>query len=134
MQRHVGLLVAILIGWASLALAQDTTGTLRGRVDDAQQLPIPGVTVTVAGPQGTQETTTDTEGRYRVPFLTPGSYTVRAMLAGFNTIEQPNVTIRLGQTVDLLLTMAVAGITQLSRGASGCAAHRFLEYRPPART
>ena len=112
MQRYVGLLAAVFIGWASLALAQDTTGTLTGRIIDAQQLPMPGVTVTVAGPQGTQEITTDAEGRFRVPFLTPGSYTLRATLAGFTTIEQLNVSIRLGQTVDLPLTMAVAGITQ----------------------
>ena len=112
MQRHVGLLAVVLIGWASIALAQETTGTLTGRIIDAQQLPIPGVTVTVAGPQGTQEITTDAEGRFRVPFLTPGIHTLRATLAGFTTIEQPNVSIRLGQTVDLPLTMAVAGITQ----------------------
>ena len=37
---------------------------------------------------------------------------VRAMLEGFTTIEQQNVTIRLGQTVDLPFTMAVAGLTQ----------------------
>ena len=112
MQPYVGLLAAVFIGWASLALAQDTTGTLTGRVIDTQQLPVPGVTVSVAGPQGTQDTTTDTEGRFRVPFLTPGPYTVRATLDGFTPIEQTNVTIRLGQAVDLPLTMAVAGVTQ----------------------
>ena len=38
MQRHVGLLVAILIGCASLARAQDTTGTVTGRIVDSQEL------------------------------------------------------------------------------------------------
>ena len=111
-QRCVGVLTAIFLSCAGLALAQDTTGTLTGRIIDAQQLPMPGVTVSVAGPKGTQETATDAEGRFRVPFLTPGSYTVRATLDGFATIEQPDVVIRLGQTIDLPLTMAVAGLTQ----------------------
>ena len=111
-QRCVGVLTALFISWAGHALAQDTTGTLTGRIIDAQQLPMPGVTVSVAGEKGTQETTTDAEGRFRVPFLAPGSYTVRATLDGFTTIEQPNLVIRLGQTVDLPLTMAVAGLTQ----------------------
>jgi len=66
--------------------------------------------VTVTGPQGTQETTTDIEGRYRVPFLRPGNYRVRAVLAGYTTIEQPNVIIQLGETVDLLLTMVRRGL------------------------
>ena len=68
MQRNVGLLAAVLIGYAGLALAQDTTGTLTGRIVDAQQLAIPGVTVSVAGPQGIRKprltTKVDSECRF----------------------------------------------------------------------
>ena len=42
--------VVTLFMSASLANAQSTTGTISGRVIDAQQLPVPGVTVTFAGP------------------------------------------------------------------------------------
>jgi len=52
MQRSAGLLAAVLLGWTSLALAQDTTGTLTGQIIDAQ------------------------DSRFRAPFLTPGSETV----------------------------------------------------------
>src|SRR2546430_478256 len=42
--------VACLV--AMTALAQETTGTVRGRITDPQGLAVPGVTVTTTGPQG----------------------------------------------------------------------------------
>jgi len=43
---------------------------------------LPGVAVTVAATQGTQTFVTDAQGRFFAPFLTPGTYTVRAELQG----------------------------------------------------
>ena len=61
-------------------MAQETTGTIKGRIQDAQGLAIPGANVTVTGPQGTKSAVTDAEGRYSIPFLTPGAYSVRGEL------------------------------------------------------
>src|SRR5256885_1866749 len=91
--------VACLV--AMTALAQETTGTVRGRITDPQGLAVPGVTVTTTGPQGVKTTVSDADGRFSIPFLTPGVYTVRAELTGFKAIEQHNVTVSLGQAVDL---------------------------------
>ena len=44
---------------------------------------MPGATVTITGPQGSQTFTADAEGRFNAPFLTPGTYAVRAELQGF---------------------------------------------------
>src|SRR5690348_12131563 len=111
-------LVAIAL-FAALALAssrgvsaQETTGTLRGRVLDPQNLALPGVTVTVTGPQGTKTTASDADGRFNVPFLVPGVYTVRAELQGFKATEQRGVTVSLGQTVDLPLKLELGGVTE----------------------
>ena len=73
---------------------------------------MPGVTVTATGPQGAKTVVTDAEGRFSVPFLTPGAYVVRAELAGFKAVEQPNVTVSLGQNVDLSLKMEVGGLAE----------------------
>ena len=80
----VGVIVAfITFSFVNRAFAQDTTGTISGRIVDAQGLALPGATVTVTGSQGIKTGVSDNEGRFTVPFLTPGSYAVRAELQGF---------------------------------------------------
>src|SRR5258706_7203983 len=73
---------------AARAAAQDTTGTISGRIADAQGLVVPGVTITATGSQGPKTTVTDSEGRFTVPFLTPGSYAVHAELQGFKPVDR----------------------------------------------
>ncbi len=88
--RHLFILLAFAL-FASPLAAQETTGKIQGRVVDAQSLAVPGATVTATGVQGSKNTVTDTDGRYTIPFLTPGVYSVRAELQGFKAIEQKDV-------------------------------------------
>ena len=101
-----------VLAFAATSLAQDTTGALTGRVKDAQNLALPGVTITVTGPQGTRTVVTDSEGRFRVMSLIPGVYSVRAELEGFKASEQGNVVVVLGQTYDVSLTLQVGSVTE----------------------
>ena len=110
--RTIALLLALVIAASSAARGQETTGTIAGRVTDAQGLAVPGVSVTVTGVQGAKQATTDGEGRFSVPFLTPGRYDVRAELSGFKSIEQKGITVALGQSVDLPLKLEVGGVTE----------------------
>ena len=71
--------MVLWLSLAGVAAAQETTGTLIGRLTDPQGLALPGVTVTITGPQGARSVVTETDGTYRVPFLTPGTYDVRAV-------------------------------------------------------
>ena len=85
--RLSALLLACLLAVAGLANAQETTsGSLGGQINDPQSLAVPGVTVTVSGPQGQRVTVTDADGRYFAPFLYPGVYSVRAELQGFKAV------------------------------------------------
>jgi hypothetical protein len=95
-----------------VAAAQDTTGTISGRTVDSQGLVLPGVTVTATGPQGARTTVTDGEGRFTLAFLTPGLYTVHAELQGFMSIDRPDVAVRVGQTVDIPLTMQIGALEE----------------------
>jgi hypothetical protein len=110
--RITVLLAALTLCVAGIAAAQATTGTIGGRVVDSQGLAVPGATVTVTGSQGARTTVTDGTGRFTVPFLTPGTYSLRVELQGFKTIEQKDIVVRLEQTVDLPLTMQVGGLTE----------------------
>jgi hypothetical protein len=110
--RTFVILLTLVVAGSGLALGQETTGTISGRVMDAQGLAVPGVSVVVTGPQGAKQFTTDAEGRFSAPFLTPGQYEVRAELSGFKATEQKGITVALGQTVDLPLKLEVGGVTE----------------------
>src|SRR5215831_13241686 len=108
----VSLIVWIATFFAGNASAQDTTGTIAGRIVDAQGLAVPGVTVSVTGVQGVKVAHSDGEGRFKVPFLTPGSYDVRSELSGFMPVDRLHVEVRLGQTVEIPLTMQVGQLQE----------------------
>ena len=112
--RRLSIMCAALFFVITIAAAhaQSTTGGISGRIVDAQGLAIPGATVTVTGAQGAKTVVSDSEGRFNVPFLTPGSYAVRAELQGFKTAERTGIQVRLDQPVDLPLTMDVGAITE----------------------
>ena len=110
--RTTVLLVAVMLTLTGSASAQETTGTISGRILDAQELPVPGVTVTVTGPQGSRVSVTDAEGWYTVPFLVPGTYTVRAELQGFKTAEVGNVNVSLGQTATANVVLEVGTLAE----------------------
>jgi len=107
----LGVACALVLAAAGLAVAQ-TTGTISGQAVDSQGLVVPGATVTVTGTQGAKTAITDREGRFSVPFLVPGSYTVRVDLTGFKSVEQKNVIVRLGFTAELNLTLQVGGVEE----------------------
>jgi len=109
--RHLAFLLVLAL-MASPVFAQGTTGQLTGRVADAQGLAVPGATVTATGAQGAKTTTTAGDGHFTLPFLTPGMYSVRAELQGFKVVEQKDINVSLGQTVDLALKMEVGGVTE----------------------
>ena len=106
------LAIAALAMFASPLRAQETTGQIQGRIVDAQGLAVPGATVTASGPQGNKTATSDADGRYSIPFLTPGVYSLRAELQGFKAVEQKDITVRLGGSADVPLKLEVGGLTE----------------------
>jgi hypothetical protein len=110
----------VLVSFAACSLAaaaaawgqETTSGSLAGRVVDAQNLAVPGATVTVSSDQGARTYVTDAEGRFFAPYLTPGAYTVRVELQGFRPVEQQNVGLRLGQRLELALVLPVGGLEE----------------------
>ena len=96
----IGLLtVALATAIASSAFAQgggaSSTGTIQGRITDAQGAVLPGVTVTATSPSalGAQTTVSSETGNYRFPALPPGVYTVTYELAGFNTVRREGIQL-----------------------------------------
>ncbi|MEM1176822.1 MAG: TonB-dependent receptor [Acidobacteriota bacterium] len=87
------------------AYAQGTqTGRLEGRVVDSEGLPLPGVEVSLQGPQAQRRGTTDSLGAFRFPQLAIGFYEVRAELFGL-TAERDAVRVYIDTTTEVELQL-----------------------------
>jgi outer membrane receptor protein involved in Fe transport len=110
------LAIAVLVSVASLpAFGQAITGTLRGTVTDPNGGVIAGATVTAKhqGTGVTSPTTTNGDGLYVIPNLPPGSYTVTVEpTGGFSKKAITDVSVPIGQTTDLSITLAVGSPTE----------------------
>ena len=56
--------------------------------------------------------TSDAQGRYVVPNLAPGTYELSATTAGFETLMRQGITLTIGQSADLDLSMKVGAVTE----------------------
>src|ERR1035441_3172504 len=103
------LLLAVAL-FVSTAMAQPgaTTGTLRGTMTDNSGAVIPAAKVTLTGRGATKTAQTQADGSYVFQGLAPGQYTVKAVLAGFATVNK-QVNITGGGNFVLPLPMLVAG-------------------------
>jgi outer membrane receptor protein involved in Fe transport len=93
---------AFVLLLATPLLAQRTTGSIAGNVRDTGGGAVPGVTVSVTGPNivGTQTATTNAEGFYRIVNLPPGVYDLSYTLAGFRTVNRKGLRVSVGMTAE----------------------------------
>jgi Carboxypeptidase regulatory-like domain/TonB-dependent Receptor Plug Domain len=103
--------LALLLYAASSATAQVFTGRIDVTVQDATGAVLPGVTVEVLGPQN-QNAATDAQGEAHLLNLPPGTYQVKATLAGFSYYVNRAVEVRAGASVPLRVSLSVGGVTE----------------------
>jgi len=92
--------------------ARLTGADLVGAITDASGGVLPGTIVTVTNVETnvTRSMVTDASGRYLVPALPPGTYTIKVELQGFTSKTRSGVVLALGQavTVDFSLEIGAA--------------------------
>jgi hypothetical protein len=111
-----GVVLLALSLLATSASAQITTGTVTGRVIDAQGGVIPGATVIlISETRGTQgaPVVTGATGDYVFPNVTADRYTVEVSLEAFKTVKRTGITVSGGDRVGVPpLTLEPGGITE----------------------
>ena len=94
--KYGALLVCVIAG-SILPVAAQGVGEIGGIVSDTSGGALPGASVTLTSAQGTlggnQETVTDARGAYQFTRLVPGTYSVRASLPGFSSVQQENIVV-----------------------------------------
>lgn len=94
--------------------AQQGTGELRGKVIDAQNAVLPGVTVVAKNEASGQfrEVVSGADGSFFMSALTPGSYELTAQLSGFKKYQRGAVRVEVGKTQSVDVQLQVGGIEQ----------------------
>src|SRR5438552_9803404 len=108
------LAVVLVAAMAVPAAAQTDTGDISGVVRDTQGGVLPGVIIVAEHlDSGTRiERVTDGEGRYFLPSLRTGTYTITADLTGFRRIIRSGVMLRLGQTLAIDFQLEPGGVSE----------------------
>jgi len=106
--------LTILASVVPVAAQNTGSATLRGTVKDGQGAVVNGATITLVNERTKDErqTKTSEDGTYTFPALTPGTYTLKAELAGFKTSVQNNVAIETSGTQGIDLTLEVGAPTE----------------------
>jgi hypothetical protein len=114
-RRLVYAVVGVLLSLLTVApvFGQGAVSEVNGTVVDASQAVLPGVVVTL-----TEETTglirtivSNDTGRFVLPAIMPGRYTIKAELAGFQTQNRTGVVVNVGQAITISLTLPVGTLT-----------------------
>jgi hypothetical protein len=100
MRRLLAAFALLTLG-ALPVWAQRTTGGISGTVKDSSGAVLPGVTVSVSGPNivGSQTAVTNEQGFYRFINLPPGEYQLSFTMAGFKTLNRRNLRVAVGGTI-----------------------------------
>ena len=106
--RIVAVAALLFLVAGGSAFAQLQTGNLYGTVTDEPGAPLPGVTVTLAGGGAPQVQVTNAQGQFRFLGLGPGSYSLKAELEGFSTIDYPNIVINIGRNTNIEVKLSAA--------------------------
>jgi len=143
-----GWALCIVLGATVAAFAQGQgVGSIGGVVADGSGGSLPGVTVTLVNSQGAiggnQETVSDADGGYSFLRLVPGTYTVRAQLAGFQTVERSELRVvndtmtrvdlpmQLGSIEETILVSASAPLLDTSNASqTRVVSQQEMQYLP----
>ena len=99
---------------ASPLFAQEFRATISGRILDSSGSAVPSAkiqAVSVATDE-TSSATSDGSGVYTIPFLRPGGYKLTVTANGFKTFNRENLTLTVGQSAGIDVTLEVGSLTE----------------------
>jgi hypothetical protein len=104
------VLLALL---SSVALAQQSTGALKGTVTDQAGSLIVGATVLLRDARGAQKkANTNANGGFEFKSLPPGLYDLTGAAPGFDAFEEKQIEVKAGRTTPFDLQLNIAAVEQ----------------------
>ena len=106
-------LILLVLALSVAGLAQQAgSGQIAGQVTDTNGAAVPNATVKVTN-KGTgleRTATSSADGLFNIVLLPPGVYTVMAEATGFAAATVDDVTVNVGRSADLTLTVGASGV------------------------
>ena len=100
-----------LTAW-QVETASSLLGSVSCRVTDRENNPLPGTVVTLTSGGFRKSLTADSGGRVLFPNLNPGTYDLKAELAGFKSVLRGGVEVRPGRSAGLDLSLEQAALEE----------------------
>ena len=115
MGPRLASVACFLIAVAALPASSWAQSSIAGLVTDTSGAVLPGVTVEVSSPaliEKTRVATTDSEGRYEIVNLRPGTYAVVFSLPGFNTFKRDRIDVLSNVNVPINAQLGLGSIEE----------------------
>jgi iron complex outermembrane receptor protein len=104
-RRLILIRLALVLVLQQLCSASFSQLTVKGKITDSQQMPLPGATVSLKGTY--LGTASNVKGNYRLTNLKPGDYVFVVSFLGFETLEMP---VKLQDSRELNFKLTTAAI------------------------
>ena len=113
-RRRLTLSSLAFLIFASNGFSQGERGAITGVVKDVSEAVVPNAEVVALNKNtgGENKAVSTDSGLYRMPYVTPGTYTISATLKGFKTAIRDNVDVRVAQTVTIDFTLELGEISE----------------------
>jgi len=94
--------------------AQESRGSITGRVIDVSGAAIPGAEVKAVNAETgvAAKAQSNESGNFTLPYLTPGKYNVEVAYAGFKTLQRPNVEVRVNDVLTMELRLEIGNAAE----------------------
>lgn len=108
------LIVLVYLSASGPLWAQAGTATVTGTATDASGAALVGAKIqaTNVGTNVVQSTITDAQGRYTIPDLPVGTYSVQATQSGFRTVIHAGITLSVGSSSVVDFSLPVGEVSQ----------------------
>lgn len=110
----ISAITSTVILFSSPVWAQESRGSIVGRVADSSGAVVPNAIIRVTSESTNVpiETRTNYQGAYEILFLTPGLYKVTVEMPGFKALERDGVEVRSGDRVPLDVALPVGDLSE----------------------
>ena len=108
------LSIALLSIFRLTALAQSSTsGTIAGQITDQQGAAVPGADIKITNPKTntTLRTVSNATGRFILPNVNPGTYTIMVGKTGFSTRRVEKQDVKVGEVLNINAALEVGQVS-----------------------